>query len=177
MKKLILSSAFLVAGAISLLAQGAAVNFTIDPADYSDSATVDRLIYYSAVGVDPIANANYTAQLQEDVGGVWTDVGPAVNFIGDYDGYRGYWFYDNVQRTLSVSPGVPTSLRVVVYDETGTAFPNASAPFDYTQPPPPNSPTDFLMTGFRAFAVVPEPSAIALGVLGLGALLMFRRRK
>jgi hypothetical protein len=32
------------------------------------------------------------------------------------------------------------------------------------------------MLNFRAF-VVPEPSTIALGVLGLGALLLFRRRK
>jgi len=32
-------------------------------------------------------------------------------------------------------------------------------------------------SGLAPFAIVPEPSAIALGVLGAGALLMLRRRK
>lgn len=31
--------------------------------------------------------------------------------------------------------------------------------------------------GLTSFAVVPEPSSIALGVLGLGAIALFRRRK
>lgn len=45
------------------------------------------------------------------------------------------------------------------------------------QAEPPVVPTD--MVGFVGFNVapVPEPSVIALGVLGLGALLMLRRRK
>ena len=32
-------------------------------------------------------------------------------------------------------------------------------------------------TGWQGFAIVPEPSAIALGLLGAGALLLLRRRK
>jgi hypothetical protein len=176
MKKLILSSAFLVVGAISLLAQGQ-VQFTVDPNDFSDSATVDRLIYYSAVGVDPIANDLYQAELQENRGGTWTPLGARVNFLGDFDGYRGYWFNDTVPRVLSVGPGVETQLRVVVYDETGAMFPNTGE-FLFTQgQSTPPAAGDFLMANFRAFAVVPEPSTIALGVLGLGALLLFRRRK
>jgi len=42
----------------------------------------------------------------------------------------------------------------------------------------PNPPADSLgMTSFNLHTVVPEPSTIALGVLGLGALVLFRRRK
>jgi MYXO-CTERM domain-containing protein len=34
------------------------------------------------------------------------------------------------------------------------------------------------MVGLQAFTVgVPEPSSIALGLLGLGAIVLFRRRK
>ena len=33
------------------------------------------------------------------------------------------------------------------------------------------------MEGLRAFAIVPEPSTIALGVLGVAGLLAIRRRK
>jgi hypothetical protein len=33
------------------------------------------------------------------------------------------------------------------------------------------------LTGFTGFTMVPEPSTIALGVLGLGAVAMMRRRK
>lgn len=43
-----------------------------------------------------------------------------------------------------------------------------------TAPPP-----TFLGSGFQAFTidVIPEPSSIALGLLGLGAIALFRRRK
>ena len=40
---------------------------------------------------------------------------------------------------------------------------------------PPGTPTD--LVGIQGFNLVPEPSTIALGVLGLGSLLLFRRRK
>jgi MYXO-CTERM domain-containing protein len=42
------------------------------------------------------------------------------------------------------------------------------------------SPTDQIiprMVGLQGFALVPEPSSIALGLLGLGALALIRRRK
>ena len=40
-------------------------------------------------------------------------------------------------------------------------------------------PNLYLATGYQGFRLtpVPEPSAIALGVLGIGTLLMLRRRK
>jgi hypothetical protein len=53
-----------------------------------------------------------------------------------------------------------------------------STAFDYTVPsggtPAPN---EFWMANFGGFTLVPEPSTIALGVLGLAGLLFIRRRK
>jgi len=53
-----------------------------------------------------------------------------------------------------------------------------SEPFQYTitanVPPPPG---DFLMKNLRGFGLVPEPSTIALGIVGLASLLLLRRRK
>jgi len=44
--------------------------------------------------------------------------------------------------------------------------------------PAPTDPAGLRMVNLRAFALgVPEPSTIALGVLGLGSLLLFRRKK
>jgi hypothetical protein len=42
---------------------------------------------------------------------------------------------------------------------------------------PAQTPASILQAGFQGFAVVPEPSAIALGILGAGTLLLLRRRK
>jgi len=53
-----------------------------------------------------------------------------------------------------------------------------SAVFNYTQllsnPP---APTDTYMVNFSSFSLVPEPSVIGLGIIGVGALFMLRRRK
>jgi hypothetical protein len=53
-----------------------------------------------------------------------------------------------------------------------------STVFQYTQRLSPQpSPTDTYMDNFLGFSLVPEPSVIGLGVIGVGALLMLRRRK
>jgi len=52
-----------------------------------------------------------------------------------------------------------------------------SLPFDYTVPAPGSTPDKYYMTGLRAFVLIPEPSTIALGVLGAASLLLLRRRK
>jgi len=42
---------------------------------------------------------------------------------------------------------------------------------------PPDALNDTLMRGFLGFSLVPEPSVIGLGLIGIGALFMLRRRK
>jgi hypothetical protein len=175
MKKLLLTTTFLVAGAIGLMAQGK-VGFDNNPYIFADSievgGSVDYLVY-SAPGV-PVADATWTAQLFQD--GV--AVGAQIPFYGD--AFAGVWGAgvdpDAGVRSLNTAGGVAATLEVRVFDGTG-AFLGASDPFQFTPstsatPPP----SDLLISNFRGF-VVPEPSTIALGVLGLGALLLFRRRK
>lgn len=53
----------------------------------------------------------------------------------------------------------------------------ASAPFNYTVPAAGSASDAYYMDGLRAFAIVPEPSTIALGILGAASLLLLRRRK
>jgi len=52
-----------------------------------------------------------------------------------------------------------------------------SAPFDYTVPTAGSTPDKYYLNGLQAFVLVPEPSTIALGVLGAASLLFLRRRK
>lgn len=52
-----------------------------------------------------------------------------------------------------------------------------SDPFSYTIAAPGSAPTAFYMSNFRSFSLVPEPSVIGLGLIGVGALFLLRRRK
>lgn len=80
----------------------------------------------------------------------------------------------------------PTTLQVRAWDSAkfatfeaavaGGEF-GASAPFNYTVPAAGSSSDAYYMDGLRAFAIVPEPSTIALGILGAASLLFLRRRK
>jgi hypothetical protein len=86
--------------------------------------------------------------------------------------------------------GETANLVVRVWDSAFASYGDAvrgngalgqSAPFAYTVPTSPTPPpTDLFMNNFAGFTVnqVPEPSTIALGLLGgLGTMLLFRRRK
>jgi len=174
MKKLILSTTFLIAGTFSILAQGQ-VDFFNDPAEaWPDS--IDRYVYVDTVGGTRVTDNSWTAGLFEN----GTQLGDRIAFLGTIAGfegiYEGIFPNDGVKRIISVPIATPTTLEVRVFNGQGV-FLGASAPFAYTMgntiPP---ALGDTLMINFRAFAV-PEPSTIALGVLGLGALLLFRRRK
>jgi hypothetical protein len=171
MKKTILTTTFLIAGAIGVFAQGA-INFSNSPFDYTDG--IDRLVY-DATGA-PISDSTLKAQLYENVGGTWTAVGAPTAFLGSIGGTFTTGIWQFVGRTLNAPKGATSSLQVGVLDAQNNVL-KLSDPFNYTSPtsatPPPSA---LIMTEFRAFQV-PEPSTIALGVLGLGALVLFRRRK
>lgn len=92
-------------------------------------------------------------------------------------------------RTLvGITAGQTAVLQVRVWDSVafpagyaaavaGNGVRGASALFDYTVPAAGSPPAAFFIEGFRGFTLVPEPSTIALGVLGLAGLLFIRRRK
>jgi len=87
----------------------------------------------------------------------------------------------------NVANGAFATLQVRVWDSAKFASFDAalaggeygrSDAFDYKAPVAGElNPGAYLMDGLKAFAVVPEPSTIALGLLGAASLLVLRRRK
>jgi hypothetical protein len=61
--------------------------------------------------------------------------------------------------------------------ENAAGLKNASLVFTYKVASPGDPPANFVMENLPGFALVPEPSAIALGVMGVAGLLLIRRRK
>lgn len=159
-----------------MLAQGI-VTFDNSPLAFGFESTVDRMVYADRIGGTPLANATYQAGLFELVGGNYVQLGALCSF--DFGGatWPGYWNTGaSSERTISKGRGAATTLQVRIFDGAGN-FLGASPDFSYTHSSVDPLPTDgTLMNNFTAFAV-PEPSTVALGVLGLGALLLFRRRK
>jgi len=86
-----------------------------------------------------------------------------------------------------VNFGSGSTLQVRVWDGAKyTSFDAAvaggefgrSEPFNYNAPVQGElNPNAYLMDNMRAFAVIPEPSTIVLGLLGAASLLALRRRK
>ena len=74
--------------------------------------------------------------------------------------------------------GGTTALGSSSFETKVTGPYGISQVFTYKVPPLGDLvPGDYFMEGLQAFALVPEPSAIALGVLGMAGLLLIRRRK
>jgi hypothetical protein len=108
--------------------------------------------------------------------------------IGTTDFVPGTGFLNAIDVTVpGFGVGTSSALFVVRAWETGKTYATSTArgehaPFTSTalggpQPPnPPATPPD-LGPNFTGFVITPEPSTYALGVLGLGALAMMRRRK
>jgi hypothetical protein len=184
MKKLLLTTTFLAAGVIGLFAQGK-IAFDNQVYNFNDSiengGSVDYKVYFAGgmTAGNEINDATWTAQLFQN----GTALGDKIPFYGNDQ--PGVWNANAPSedplfgsRTLVgvAAGGTATGLEVRIFDGTGT-FRGASATFDYKSPSSPTAPaSDYYMNNFRGFSV-PEPSTIALGVLGLGALLLFRRNK
>lgn len=86
-----------------------------------------------------------------------------------------------------VAVGGTATLQVRVWDSSkfatwdaavaGGGDVGSSGAFNYTVPAAGSTPDKYYMDNLRAFAVVPEPSTIALGLIGAASLLFLRRRK
>jgi len=143
-----------------------------------------------------LVGQNYVAQLYFGAGGAaegsLTAVATAASkFRVATTTLPGTW--SGGTRTITgFSAGDTVTLQVRVWDTTfGADFATASAAvgaqsgasglFTYKIPAATDPPAALLMTGLQAFQLkvtppnVPEPSTLALGALGLGALLLRRR--
>src|SRR5437867_3676644 len=106
--------------------------------------------------------------------------------------FPGAWIVaDRPYRTLEGFPiGSTVNLQVRAWDSfAGSTWEQAAAInfgatqygssvlFTYTVPVCGSSPSCLFIEGLRGFMLVPEPSVIALAVLGAGGFLLLRRRK
>jgi len=194
MKK-ILSVVVLAASAFSVLGQGTV--FFVNGGQQFVDTTIDRLVYKGEVGVvaNRLFGTNYAAQLWYQPAGQ-TDLRPVPHAnafklfrSGAVVANNGQWATTPGGATV-ILDGIgllaSTRLQVKVWDVqrfgtyaaavAGGGEYGESAIFNYTVLDSIN-PADFGLNGLRAFAIVPEPSTIALGVLGLASLLLLRRRK
>jgi hypothetical protein len=194
MKKLTLTALAVVACVQVALSQGQ-VNFANTG---TFATTADRAVYIGNVGGTKLTGTNYvaalywgrtqdalntfavrtigTAETLDLATGAFRAVDPTTSAAGTWSGGTRYF--------VGATTGENIWLQVRVWDITkGATYETASAglrglsnPFTYAVPAAADV-SNQKIDGLRAFAVVPEPSTIALGVLGLGSLLLFRRKK
>jgi len=173
MKKLI------VAAAIGLTAVGALAQGQFTFGNRVTAAGIDAVVT-DAKGAK-LDGAAFLAQAYVGMNeGSLAPVGTALPFrTGGAAGY--------ITSTGIAVPGMPAGTQVVVqmrawevakgatYEAalaSGEGF-GASKSVTLTLTAPPAAPAD--MVGLTAFSLVPEPSTLALGVLGVAALLLRRR--
>ena len=160
----------------------------------------DRKVYLGTVGNGlGLVGTNYVAALYYVVGANAVINGPTLGIqAGEVARFRpvttssqGTWLNPTAIGNTRVLAGVsflqPATIQIRVWDSTkyssyAAAFAageyGASTPFNYTVPAEGDLLlSDYYLNDLRAFAVVPEPSIIALGALGVASLLFLRRRK
>jgi hypothetical protein len=177
------------------------VNFNNTATTFADSATVDRFVYLDQVGGTKLVGQNYAAALYwstQNSEAAITQLAVLNATDTTITSARGIFrvattaspgtWSGGARTLLGTTLGQQVFMQIRVWDTAaGANYDSAlvnggktgkSAIFSYTtssSPTPP--PSDLVLLNLRAFALVPEPSTIALGVLGLGSLLLFRRRK
>jgi hypothetical protein len=188
MKKLLLTAAAIMVATINTFAQGAV--------SWGNSATT--LIVNSLTGAAATSAAGLRAALY------WAPLSDPTNFRmigsiasvgtplpGRYSGGNATtgsetaggemaWFQ---VRAWELAYGATYEAAVSAPDQSGrpalrgssNTFMATAASLVGNPTPPPPTPLNPQIQGFTV--VVPEPSAIALGLLGAGALLLLRRRK
>jgi hypothetical protein len=187
MKKLIPLMVLLV-GVSGAMAQ--IVDFRNNQTDFTPS-TADRDVYDVGMTL-PLVGTNFQARLL--YGDAASSLQPATyvspaRFRNVTTGAATAGTWQGGNRTLAgFTPGQTVTLQVQVWDggTSGRTYDEAraqgglygfSAPFTYTIAAPGSAPSAYYMQELRAFSLVPEPSVIGLGLIGVGALFMLRRRK
>ncbi len=182
----------LMAGVGFALGQGTLVNFN----NNGVASGGDHKVYFDTVGVLPaVTGTNLSAELfyADPVSGVMTPFAASISkFRVATTAVPGTWS----GKTVTLPAGTPLIggsilLEVVVWDPNlnpsqdlvnGLGFFGRSGQFLYNwhdNAPNPALTTDTQLVTLPAFAIsqVPEPSAIALSVIGVAGLLFLRRRK
>lgn len=137
--------------------------------------------------------ASYVAQLFIKNGDTLTPVGATANFRGATTTSPGTWS-GGTRTATGVEQGTALNLVVRVWDNSVANYDAAKAAFNkgygesaaFAFKDPLSSPpgaTDNFLVNFQGFSitqriqtVIPEPSTIALGALGVAGLLFFRRK-
>lgn len=138
---------------------------------------------FNTDGTTKLSGTGFSAQLYYDSGSGFVAVGPVVNFnTGTFAGY----FSSTPSVTIpGVAIGATTTLQVRAWNNAGgtiSSWETASIrgqSASFTSPAlgdPTNASSIPPLTGLTSFSLVPEPTTIALGVLG-GLVLLVRRRK
>lgn len=190
MRKLIALFAVTVV-TVSALAQG-----TVDFRNGGPAfATVANRLVNNTLGsgAAPLVGTDFVAQLY--FGSAGTAAGSLTAVSASPVAFRvattaspGTWSGGGSRTLAGIVSGATATLQVRVWN--ATAYPagydaafaaggvtGASDPFAYTVPAAGSPPAAFFMENMRTFNLVPEPSTIALGVLGLAGLVFIRRRK
>jgi len=189
MKKLIPVIALLI-GAYGAFGQGV-VSFRNGPADLPSPP--DRLVRMPDM-VTPVIGTTFAVQLLYGADSASLTPHPTLAYFraslspGTWSGANRT--LNNVALPATPQPGTVSLgpliwLQVNVWDSgAGRTVPFSQATvfgstlFQYQQrlSDPPDT-ADAAMRNFQSFSLVPEPSVIGLGLIGIGALFMLRRRK
>ncbi len=169
----------IVAAAVGFVAVGALAQGQFNFGNRVTVAGIDAKVYRPD-GVTPLDGTNYWAQAYVGTSpDSLVPVGSPVNFrTGAAAGY--------ISSTIVTVPGRPGGTTVWVemraweagadtYDAAlaGGRLYGKSDPIQLTLAEAPTPPND--MVGLKSFSLVPEPSTMALGLLGAAALLLRRR--
>lgn len=186
----------ILAGATFGYSQGQ-VSFVNTPATFSTAAGTaanghtDRLVYWTdnttgLLGTNWVAQLYYNAGAAQAEGNLHVISGDTATPFRVGPAGGGIWNGGGTKTFTDVAAGGTATLQVRVWDGslygtyaaavTAGGVTGKSAAFNYTAPTPPSTAT--AMEGLQSFTLqVPEPSTIALGVLGAASLLVVRRRK
>jgi hypothetical protein len=148
----------------------------------------NRLVWLDAIGGTKLTGTQYTAELYSgpDANSLQPLPLSLARFRPATTIQPGTWNFAAGSVTLpGVDSGQSTMLQVRVWENASGSVPydeavvkNASNVFRYTVPVVGDTtPFGSFMIGLQSFALVPEPSAVALSVLGIAGLLLVHRRK
>jgi hypothetical protein len=152
------------------------------------ATTADRDVY-NLNGTTALVGTQYRAQLYygADAASLQAVTAAPVSFrdpanIPAGSPLPGTWI-GGTRVLTGFAAGAVVVLQIRAWDSTtGADYASAgirgqSATFTYSVPPAGALPSAQYLEGLRSFSLVPEPSVIGLGLIGVGALFMLRRRK